>query len=403
MATVRHIVERTKRTILPARFLPPKKKIVVFYSSGGGGHISASNAIKTCIGNDYDITYVNIFTELLLPIDFLHTLTLGYLDGEKFYNWCLAHQIIWFHKHLLTLGKLRERNSHASIVQIMRDYFARNNFDMAISVIPLVNGAILEAAQERNLPFLVIPTDLYADMFIIGLHKPTYEKFRLFIPFEDEDIRAFLEKAQIPSDRVTVSGFPIKKQFFEPKDAQKIKQEFKIPENKPVVMLMMGAVGSTACFKYVRRLAKASTPMHIVACIGRAEDVRPMIEAIELPSHMSISIIGFTDRVSDLMAIADLLITKPGSVSFCEGIYSNVPMLLDSTYGDPPWEYFNILIAEKYRFGQGVKSYKQVNTLVETFLNDTNYRALLSHNIKSLHKDRFDDHLRSTVTTLLGA
>jgi len=41
------------------------------------------------------------------------------------------------------------------------------------------------------------------------------------------------------------------------------------------------------------------------------------------------------------MAASDLCITKSGSVSVCETIYSNLPVLLDATSDVLRWEQFN--------------------------------------------------------------
>ena len=77
-----------------------------------------------------------------------------------------------------------------------------------------------------------------------------------------------------------------------------------------------------ASYKYVAYLIKMQLPLHILVCIGRNERLRRNINKILLPEDVSLTIIGFTDRIADFMAISDVLITKPGPGSVCEALKS---------------------------------------------------------------------------------
>ena len=49
---------------------------------------------------------------------------------------------------------------HKEIQQLLHDYFIQTKPSLIISVIPLINNIILDAAQELNIPFMMVPTDL---------------------------------------------------------------------------------------------------------------------------------------------------------------------------------------------------------------------------------------------------
>ena len=85
-----------------------------------------------------------------------------------------------------------------------------------------------------------------------------------------------------------------------------------------MVMVFMGGAGSLASYRYVRTLAKLAMPMHILVCLGRNMRLSRNINKILLPPEVTLTIIGFTDRIADLMSISDVLITKPGPGSVCE-------------------------------------------------------------------------------------
>jgi processive 1,2-diacylglycerol beta-glucosyltransferase len=376
---------------------PAKKKIVVFTSKGGGGNVSASNAIRDYLKEEYDVQVVQIL-DVLQSFDTVKTLTFRYYDAEDLYNYMLTNNWFWTINQLFfKVGIWHMSWQRESIAKALDKYFQYNKYDMIISVIPVFNGPLLKAAKKHDIPFLVVPTELDATIVIHGLQKPDFKKFHYFLAFDDDEMRKKIEQAQISPAQITVSGFPIKPSFFKKKEAQIIRNDFDIPSDKPMVMVLMGAAGSKACFKYVRRITKGKMPVHIVACIGRNEDSRKRIEGIKLPSHVTISIVGFTDRIADLMSIADVLITKTGTVSFCEGVYSNIPMLLDNINGELAWEAFNVQFLRKNKLGDVVRSYKEVNPLLEKYLCEDGYKKKITHNLKTLKKSCFEDNLKATV------
>jgi processive 1,2-diacylglycerol beta-glucosyltransferase len=382
---------------------PKRKRILILTSTGGGGHISAAEAINAYLKDSYDIRSAYIFGEVLKSYDPVRFVTLDYAGGEDFYNWLITHNLVLFTNIISMLGKWYVRVFENSLVEAIELYLKQHPADMVISVIPFVNNAILRAVKKMDLPFLMIPTDPDAHTFVNGLKTADeYKKFHYFMSFDDDGIREKIAAAPMCKEQVTIAGFPIRPSFFEKKDRAKIRKDFGIPTGRPVVMVLMGARGSRACFKYVRRLTKGKLPMHIIACIGRNEDLRQKIVNLKIPAGVTISTVGFTPRISDLMAVSDLLITKPGSVSFCEALYMNVPIILDNIYGEIEVEGFNLELTKKYGFGDVVTSYRQLNNIVKKFLTDDEYNINVRQNVAAFPKGNFAKHLRHKVAEMIS-
>lgn len=395
------IIEEVTKTFA-AYLQPAKKKIVVFTSKGGGGNISASNAIRDYLKNDYDVNVVQIL-EVLESFDTIKTITFKYYDAEDLYNYMITHNWFWLMNQVFfKIGIWHMSWQRDSIAKALDKYFQYNKYDLIISVVPVFNDPLLKAAKKHDVPLLIVPTELDASIVVHGLKNPDYKKFHYFLAFDDEDMRKKIEPAQIPAESITISGFPLRPSFFQKKNPHTIKDDFDIPSNKPVVMVLMGAAGSKACFKYVRRVTKGKMPLHIIACIGRNEDLRKKIEGIKLPPYVTLSIVGFTDRIADLMSISDVLITKTGTVSFCEGLYSNIPMLLDNVNGELAWEAFNINFLRKNNLGDVVTSYKEVNPLLRKYLMDEKYKRKITGNLKALKKNDFEYNLKQTVVRMVA-
>jgi len=273
---------------------------------------------------------------------------------------------------------------------------------MVISVVPLINGALLDATEQLNIPLIVIPTDLDSRTFVEGINYPSYKKFRYCLPFDDTTIKTTIKNAQICNSQVIVSGFPIRADFFEPKDTAALRQSYGIPTDTPVILLMLGGLGSADIVPFITQLKKIELPVHLLVCIGKSEHLRGALARIVLPEHINMTIVSFTNRVSDLMAIADLLITKSGSVSVCEGLYMGIPMLLDGTSSSIlRWEKLNHSFIRKHHIGTTVHKHGDIAQLATKILTSKQKDAPIKNSF-SFEKNDARKELVSVVNSLLA-
>lgn len=226
-------------------------------------------------------------------------------------------------------------------------------------------------------------------------------RFLLTLPYNDPDILNFAKNKVIPQNKQIIAGFPIKSSFFTPKDKEKIKKDFEVPPNKPVILVLMGAAGSKATYYYLLTLLQLRLPVHLILCLGRNESLRSQIEKLAKPKHITASIISYTDKIADLMAISDLCITKAGTVSVCETMYMNLPIILDNTSTPLNWEKFNIEFIQKHHFGSVITHYKQLNKLVHKMLTDADYYAACKKNLMNFPKKNFGDCIKNVIVQLI--
>ena len=152
----------------------------------------------------------------------------------------------------------------------------------------------------------------------------------------------------------------------------------------------------------VQELAKISTATHILICLGRNEALRKYLEPFPLPSHISCSIISQTDRIADLMSIASVCITKSGTVSLCETIYKQVPMIIDAISTPPLWEKFNHSFVERHGFGEVVRNYKELRESAERILTQTAYANTIRQNLANYEKLHVGTQIKHVVQTMIN-
>ena len=377
-----------------------KKKIILFTSTGGGGHLSVSNALGELLSTDYEVITILIMGDLLKSVDPAQVFTFGLLKGEDTYNYLIQHQWNTTINQALSLTQSYFSLRSTHIKKILHNYLKQQKPDLIISVFHLFNRAILDCAQLLDIPFILVPTDLDATAFIHQIQNPTYDKFKIAASFDNEEIRAKISTAKINPQTIVTTGFPLKKDFSEPKDAVAIKTLFKLPANKKIIMILMGAQGSKATITYAQELASLQQEVHLVFCLGKNEKIKSILESIPFPKHISYTCIGFTNKIADLMFIADLIITKSGSVSVCEALYTNLPMILDATHTPLAWEKFNHTFIEQMGFGRSLTNKKELCALINKMLN-TNELHLIQKRLLDFNKKQGTVEIKKLIGNLL--
>lgn len=364
-----------------------QKKIMIFTSSGGRGHISATEALTEYCNEQYQVESVYALREILGPVDFIYTITCGRYHSEELYNYFITHNYIWVIPIMVWFGECFFWLRANKISQLIEDYLAIHQPDLIISVIPMINGATLKAAEHLNIPFWVIPTDLDAQKFAYQIDKPTYEKFFFNVAYDDSALKETFASAFIDAEQMTYAGFPVRESFIKAHaNKAALKNELNISADKPVVMLLMGGLGSRDTIPFAQELAQIQQPMHVLICIGKSEGLRPELEAMATNPLVTWTIIGFTERIADLMAVSDLLITKSGGLSVNEALYMELPMILDATSSGLIWENFNRIFVERNEYGLVLSHKPLLHMIIESILSNPEVLQKWKYNIQQLNK-----------------
>ena len=373
----------------------PNKKVTIFTSKGGGGHTSVSRALEEFLKSGYETKRVNLITEILHPIDIVRTLTFNKYSGEDFYNYCLRKQWVRTANNFVWIGKKLSVYRRRTTNKLIRKYLDKEKPDIIVSVMPIFNHSLLKEAQRRDIPLVIITNDLDTANYINGIRNPNYKKFKYILSFDDEQIKNKIKRAQLKESQVEFLGFPIRPDFFLEKNVPGIKKDFNLPDNKPIVMVLMGAAGSSASYLYAKQLSKLDVPAHIVFCMGRNKSLGKKISKLKFNPKVSKSIIGFTRRISDLMAASQVIITKGGPNTICEAKQMDLPMIIDSTKKVLFWEKLNLSFVKKNGFGSIVKRFKDVNPILKKYLTDKKYYAEIKSNLRNSRKINFGANIKN--------
>lgn len=382
---------------------PTKKiKVLIFTSYGGAGHMIATQAMTENLEDFCDVKSAMAIDDVLGSLDYLKWITFGKLSGERLYNGLLAN------------GWIRSTNFFAGVVgsnmtlmqikkmeKIFTDYLLQEKPDVVISVIPFINLAVNNVTAKLGIPLLVVSTDNDIANWLCGVRRTPYkDHFKLTVGYDLEETKGKALCRKIPEQNIYVSGFPLKNVFYEPKDVPAIKKHWNIPENKFVIMISLGGNGSMATFKYVKNIVKKGHNAHILACVGRNEALAKKLEGLCITAPTTLSIIKFTPYIANLMAVSDVLITKPGPGIINEALYSNLPMIIDCTSNCLYWEKAGIKFVLNNGFGKKVSYFRDLNWMIKKFINNKPFYNGIKKRLTDYKKPVFKDFLRAKIKEL---
>jgi processive 1,2-diacylglycerol beta-glucosyltransferase len=361
-----------------------RKTILVLSSTGGGGHIAASNTLRSLVGHEYDL-------KMAYPINQLRIW--GVPSCEQVYNSMLRNG--WIRSMNFIVRNLVPsifRSYMGKLERIINSYIKIYQPDLVVSVIPFVNFPASEAARKAEIPFLIITTDNDLRNWVFEMEKIKHPHFKVTIGADLSSTKDILLKKKVPEHAIETIGLPLRPDFMTQKDENKILQEFGLPADREMILIMMGAAGSDAAYEYAQRIGNLDLGAHLVVIAGRNNKLKKELERLDLHPSNSLSVFGFTDRVSDLMAVSDVIITKPGPGTINEAIAMKLPILIDNTAITLFWERANVDYVLKYGVGQKIKKLKQVEGLLITYLKDKQKIQDLEKSFSDIPSNQF--HLR---------
>ncbi len=363
---------------------PSRKTILILSSTGGGGHIAAANTLQTLVGEEYDL-------KVVYPINQLRIW--GVPSCEQVYNGMLRTG--WIRTMNFIVRHLAPpifRSRQAKVEKIITSYINSYKPDLVISLIPFINYPASEASRKKEIPFLLVTTDNDLRNWAFEMEKVKHPQMKVTIGADLPTTRDILLKKNIPESAIETIGLPLRPDFMTQKDEQKILDEFHLPSNKEIILIMMGGAGGDTAYEYAKKIGTMNLGAHLVVISGRNTKLKKDLEQLKLHPSNTLSAFGFTDRVSDLMAISDVIVTKPGPGTINEAIAMKLPILIDNTDTSLFWERANVDIVLKYGIGQKIKKFSQIKNLLTTYLKDATARQSAEQSFFNVPANQF--HLR---------
>lgn len=302
------------------------KRALFLISDTGGGHRSAANAITAALDeihdpNSFEHRVDDVAAHCSFP---LTQLGWGYSTALRYAP--PVYGALYYATNGRRRYKALVRFCEPLYRERLRDLFVNYRPDVIVSVHPLLNHAALRAradAKMRHIPIITVITDLGK------VHESwlTPEADAVVVPAREVYERA-LSRGVLPS-RLRMLGQPIHPKFDDVVGSKReLRAQLGLPIEKFVTLLMAGGEGGGKLMTTTIALAKARLPMHLVVVCGRNEALRAKLEDLTPSLPTPITVLGFTDKIPELMRTSDLLVTKAGPGTLAEANAAQLPVVV---------------------------------------------------------------------------
>ena len=369
-----------------------KKKILITYASYGSGHKTVANYIYEYFKEhgDYDVKIVDVMDyasligkinlklfNMIFKFQFSLPATIGYELSDN--------KIVTAPYKIYTKACLNK--------QLQKD-FLEYNPDLLIAT-HFFGGIMMGSINKKyhtKTKIITIITDYCSNCMWIQNHK--YEDY---IIVSNEIVKKEVLKFGVDEKKICPFGIPLSSKFKVTDDKEKIKLKYNIKNNKPIILFFGGgSMGSNFTYNYLKALLKLKLDINIIFVAGKNVELQNKVNDLVIKENTpNITVLGFTNDVSNLLNIATLVITKPGGLSVTEALEMKTPMILIP--GNGGQENYNANYVTKNKFGLRVRTPFQLSRIMKKINNNPEIVQNMYNNLKNQEENKSIEKLFNLV------
>jgi processive 1,2-diacylglycerol beta-glucosyltransferase len=145
-----------------------------------------------------------------------------------------------------------------------------------------------------------------------------------------EEAKAHLQALGLPGHRITISGIPIDPSFSTRVDRAAARERYGLDPNRTTLLLSAGALGLGPVEQIVAQFKHLRHDVQTVVLCGPSEALQNRIRELVREQSSRFLVLGYCDRMFELMQMADLFIGKPGGMTTAEALACGLPMVVFS-------------------------------------------------------------------------
>ncbi|MBU1727001.1 MAG: hypothetical protein KJ880_05175 [Candidatus Omnitrophica bacterium] len=330
-----------------------RAKVFIVYASAGAGHLKAAQAIYDCLkkrGCPADIRLVDILDETNFWFSESYTFGYRFLVNHAIFLWRFCF-LTTYAKALRIITRPIAMILNRFSSKKFSQYLVKENPDVIVSThfVPSEIASILKKKKKIKSfvvsvitdygvhPYWISPgTDLYIAGSSVTLEKIVHEG--------------------VPRERIKALGIPVNEKFLKKFNKNALCEKFGIRCDGFTVLLLTGSFGIGPVEEMVELL---QGKVQILAVCARN---RGLYEKLQRRNFDNCRAFGFVDNIEELMAVSDMIITKPGGISISEALAMDLYPIFISPI--PGQETENVEVMARYGVGILAKDIDSVEELV---------------------------------------
>lgn len=323
-------------------------KILVIHASAGAGHTKAAEALYQGIkdSTQHHVVLVNALD---------HTSPFYKKSYQNIYTFLVTRlpwawgSFCWVADRvcLRRLVRFSRRIFNSMIAKALTEYLKKENFDWIFSTHFLANE-VSTSLKRKNL----IHSKIVSVVTDFDVHSIWLARGIDFYAVATGRTKEKLKKLGVPEEKIINTGIPTDKKFSAYKDITAFKNKLGLKKDIFTVLIATGSFGMGPITEIVGTLKG----FQVLVICGRN---RNLYKKLSASAGDSTHIYGLVDNMDELMAVADVMMTKPGGLSIAEALVNHLPLIFFSPI--PGQETNNIKVLQEYGVGF---SHPDIKTMV---------------------------------------
>ena len=302
--------------------------ILIFYASYGGGHLSAAKSIQNHIVEKCEnvaVEMIDCMKYINKPIEKLTTGAYREMAKKTPKLWGKIYS--GSQKGLLSVIS---KDSNKLMAKKLNKLIQERKPNLIISTHPF-SSQMCSYLKKKGL----INCRLATVMTDFAMHKQWLigHEFTDYFFVSNKNMKNDMVEYGVNANKIFVTGIPMSNRFFENFDNTKIYEMFNLNPEKKVILFFGGGefgIGKNQTIQVLKSFISLVPNYQIIAIAGKNEKMKEEFENLvnEYNASNRIRVLGFTDKVPELMHIACLVVTKPGGLTTTETLACGLPMVI---------------------------------------------------------------------------
>jgi len=371
------------------------KKVLIFYASYGGGHLSAAKSIQEYLKEHYP----DIQTELVDCIKYINKV-IDKLTTSAYREMAKKTPNLWGKVYKNSQkGMMGHISSSANklMAKKLKKLIAQVSPDLIVSAHPFSSQMVsyLKKKGDFNIPLATILTDFAShEQWLVG-----HEYTEFFFVSNDDMVKQLCDYG-VEKNKIHVTGIPMSDRFFENFNTEEIYHSFELNPNKKLILFFGGGefgLGKERTLQILHSLIENVPHYQIVAIAGKNEKMKENFESLVAKLNVSdrVKVLGFTNKVPELMSISSLVVTKPGGLTTTESLASHLPLVIINPI--PGQEEENAEFLEKNGVGIWIRNHDNPDEIISNLFHSEEKIEKMRENTKKLAKTYSTKNICETI------
>jgi processive 1,2-diacylglycerol beta-glucosyltransferase len=316
---------RRRRRQRPSRRAAGPLRVLILSADVGEGHAAAARALAEQIAASERPAEVEVIDGLAAMGPFLRPVVEdGYRVQLRFFPWTYTI-IYWLLEHVLPVRMLARRMLCLLGSRPLARTIAEHDPDVVVSTYPAVTVVLarLRRRGEVTCPTVATITDLTGLFFWA---QPGIDTHLVMYGESMRSVERIAGRGSVQLVRPLISA-----EFLEPRCPQDARRALGLPEEGRMVVVSGGGWGVGDIAGAVGEFTRVPEVSSIVCLAGRNDQLADRLRET-FAGEPRVRVLGFTDKMPELLAGADVLVHSTGGVTCLEAKAAGTPVV---SYGLP--------------------------------------------------------------------